>query len=101
MAGGGCYYLITAIKRNLRNLPFLLLLSSIYLSSQPVCLCMVKFSVPVRSRVEMSGVRLQAGRGAVSPASAAVFDFLRNLRYVPGKINSLQHSCLAVPEEYE
>lgn len=51
--------------------------------------------------MEMSGVRLQAGRGAVSPASAAVFDFLRNLRYVPGKINSLQHSCLAVPEEYE
>lgn len=56
---------------------------------------MVKFSVPVRSRVQMSGVRLQAGRGAVSPASAAVFDFLRNLRYVPGKINSFQHSCLA------
>lgn len=69
VSGGGCYYLIRAITRNLINLSLSPPLSSTYLSSQPVCLCTVKFSMAGRSRVEMSGVRLQAGAGSPAPCS--------------------------------
>lgn len=69
MSGGGCYYLIRAITRNMINLSLSPPLSSTYLSSQPVCLCTVKFSMAGRSRVEMSGVRLQAGAGSPAPCS--------------------------------
>lgn len=65
--------------------------SSIYLSSQPVCLCMVKFSMPGRSRVEMSGVRLQAGQaGSRQPSSMVQPLTFRETgdTLVPGEINS-------------